>query len=478
MGRGLLLLMMLLMSMLIILPACQGTPPSFEIISLNVTPPEVAAGDTATITIQVKNTSGMSGIYPATLVLDGVSIQTKVIEIGSRKTAAISFTVSKDKPGIYNIKVNDQSGIFKVLKPANLIMTNLYPTPLIATPGQTMTVSVDVTNTGEATGSQSVAFTVDGSQVESKEIKVAPGATEKLSFTTAKNTAGIYSVKLGSLPGFIVVSDKTSQQEQPDSIYPELYKELIKLPDLQEVDDKGKEAIEDIIGLALNQDNKSAFESMLGEGVKDKRKYCTPLEALLWIAYDQEFDVNNPLKGFSLDKFIHDAWQNTTTSQKYTSGKWQDFDTVVSRLNSPTLIARYILDNIIYESKIPEILMGKLQIISPRKVFNEKKAACYSASGFELYCLLQNGYEYDDFENHQNYAACMLHAYPTLMGGHFVGLYIQNGSYYAIDVIGGRNSGIVGPFKTVEAAADKIVPIWMGYSLVNLDSVDTKQFFK
>lgn len=72
------------------------------------------------------------------------------------------------------------------------------------------------------------------------------------------------------------------------SIYPELADELRKLPDFEQANVKNLEAAEDVLSLALNPEHRTFFESALSEGIKDKRRYCTPLQALVWTAYDEE----------------------------------------------------------------------------------------------------------------------------------------------------------------------------------------------
>ena len=117
-------------------------------------------------------------------------------------------------------------------------------------------------------------------------------------------------------------------------ILPGLYGEIVKLPDLSKIEEKDVEAIQDILILAGDPKYKPAFESMLNEGIKDKRKYCSPLEALTWEAYDNK-NLDDLLRQFSLEKLIKDAWTNTSESGNYESERWKNFDEVADRLNFP-----------------------------------------------------------------------------------------------------------------------------------------------
>jgi len=249
------------------------------------------------------------------------------------------------------------------------------------------------------------------------------------------------------------------------------YGEIAKLPDLRTIEEKDVEAIEDILVLAIKQEHKDAFESMLNEGIPDKRKYCSPLEALLWIAYDKEFDnpADNPLSNYSVNKLINDAWRNTTISQKYSSERWQYFEEVVDRLNSPQLVAAYCIDNFPYDfTKINDfIATGRPQPIwSPEETFTKKKGACMDQSTFVCYCLSEGGYNTDDFSINKDDGVCIFTAGPRdnpLM--HFTCLYTEGGNFYVIDVGTELVRGIKGPLKTLEQAADVTFPRWGGYAL-------------
>lgn len=206
---------------------------------------------------------------------------------------------------------------------------------------------------------------------------------------------------------------------------PEQAMELIKLPDLQKIEMRDVEGLEDIIDSAQKPENKSAFESMLNEGIKDKRIYCSPLEALLWIAYDREFndiglidDNNFSFKNFSIKKLIEEGWSYTRESNgpnwdrskkidlgadvtkletliwriynaepyTYKLGRWKTLDEVGDRVSSPTLLIEYLNNNF------------KSSYSLARFPVNVKDAfksggACVQYATLATYCLEKNGYE-------------------------------------------------------------------------------------
>jgi len=329
--------------------------------------------------------------------------------------------------------------------PAEFEVSLLDIKPPEAIAGETVSITAEVKNTGESEGSYTAVLSVDGATVETKEVTLAPGATEKVSFAFAKDAAGSYTIEVGGLSGLVIVSKGADILLQLNVTCPELHQELLKLPDLKEIDDKDDEAIEDIALLALNPNYKPAFESMINEGIKDKRKYCTPLEALLWIAYDKEFDSYNPLRDYSLTRLMKYAWKNTATSKSFSSTKWQNFNEVADRLNSPKLVEMYMQNNYSYSYTKGEAEGVK----SAEQIFKDKKGACYDHAVLAGYCLKKNGCDK---------AQGMYVRFDRRVQGGFTGHIVcvyqdpKDTLYYTIDNAGG--SRVHGPFKSIEDAAE------------------------
>ena len=447
-------------------PAPSPAPAEFELVSLDSTPPEVIAGERVSITAVVENIGGSEGTYAVILTVNGVTVETKVVKVKPGKTETVLFTVAKHESGTHTVQVNDLSGTFYVLKPAQFSFSNLLITPSEAEVGQTVTVAVNVRNDGEVGGSYSATLMIDSVQVETKKVTVGAGLSQTVSFEFTKDTAGSYSIKVAGLTGLLKVITLTDALRELKVGYPELFDELLKLPELEEIDAKDDEAIEDIAQLALDAEYEKTFESMLDEGIRDERKYCTPLQALLWVAYDREFDGYNPLRNYSLTGLINDAWKNTDTSKSYTSERWQDFEEVVHMLNSPKLVAIYLQDNFTYSYEYGEPEGVK----SAQQIFNEKKGACYDHALLAGYCLKENGYD-ETWGLKVRFERVLL-----FYGGHIV-LVFQDPTdslYYTIDNVGG--SAVHGPFESIKEAAEYSVREQglESYALGDINLVTTK----
>ncbi|MFC1909579.1 CARDB domain-containing protein [Chloroflexota bacterium] len=111
------------------------SPADFEVISLDIKPPEVTTGETVSITAEVKNTGGGEGTYTAVLTVDGVKFEIKDVTLSAGAKGTVTFTVIKNAPGTYDIELAGLSGTLEVLKPDPAPTTTLAPAPTISPKG-------------------------------------------------------------------------------------------------------------------------------------------------------------------------------------------------------------------------------------------------------------------------------------------------------------------------------------------------------
>jgi len=101
--------------------------------------------------------------------------------------------------------------------PAAFTPSSLSIFPLEANIGETVSISVLVTNTGEQEASYTVTLKINEMVEETKGIDLG-GGSETVTFTTAKDEAGAYSVDVNSLHGsFIVKEVPLMVEEEPQS---------------------------------------------------------------------------------------------------------------------------------------------------------------------------------------------------------------------------------------------------------------------
>lgn len=186
---------------------------------------------------------------------------------------------------------------------------------------------------------------------------------------------------------------------------PLLADELGKLPELQDGVSPSETSALKRITESYNDNQKAfdkTFEEMYKVGKPDIRKYCSPLQALFWLAQDDMLNIsgnNLVIKSkmfgifvyipFSIDSLIDITWKGKLLlmSDATKSSKWDDFYTVADRLNAPELVDKYININIVFNLYPGS---GKQ---SPKETFNRKRGSCTSLAVFGKYMLGRAGYQ-------------------------------------------------------------------------------------
>lgn len=77
----------------------------FTISSLTVSPTEVFVGDEITVYATVMNVGNADGVYVATIILNGVTMESKEVSLSSGEFTKIFFKIMENKSGDYEIKV-------------------------------------------------------------------------------------------------------------------------------------------------------------------------------------------------------------------------------------------------------------------------------------------------------------------------------------------------------------------------------------
>lgn len=91
--------------------------------------------------------------------------------------------------------------------PAKFEVTSLDVTPPEVTVrvGETANIVAEVTNTGASEGTYTAVLIADGAEVERKDVTVAAGATETVTFSLVKDTPGTYQIAVGGLSSTLTV---------------------------------------------------------------------------------------------------------------------------------------------------------------------------------------------------------------------------------------------------------------------------------
>ena len=123
----------------------------------------------------------------------------------------VGFTWSFGSSGNgYLIKITMQQRA-----PAEFTLSNLVVSPTEVETGETVTVSVTVTNVGDESGSYTAELLVDGSKVSEETVTFEGGVSETLEFTGVSGDEGTHTVSIGDLSGSFTV---TAPPKEPGGI--------------------------------------------------------------------------------------------------------------------------------------------------------------------------------------------------------------------------------------------------------------------
>jgi len=285
--------------------------------------------------------------------------------------------------------------------------------------------------------------------------------------------------------------------EELDQRNPLLVKELGKLPEIQDgILESEKIALERISDLYDSNPKRfnQVFNEMYKIGIPEVRKYCSPLQALFWLAEDGVLESETDLiNRYSLDILLIKAWdfspaeipdqqileiingiKDTDIKEQYiedwkTLGsakilkfllidikriknvfskdaikkiknlntenpKWSDFETVKERLNAPELVDYYERKRFsyVYWWTIPGY-NGK-HSGDPYWVFKYNKGDCLYTTSFTVSCLKGGGYKAWEMR---------IRSYNPAFNYHAICVFYWDGKKYVMDNGKPLKAGIV-----------------------------------
>lgn len=190
------------------LQACQETLPTFEVLSLDITPPKITIGDKATVEVEIRNSNAKMDTYNVPLMVNGVADDRKSITLAPGATELITFTLTRSHAGSYRISVGNKESTLVVEKPLppDFRLSNLEINPTEVDTGEKVVITAKIANVGGTQGRYTAELKVDDCTVQTEEVTVAAGTDSTLSFGICADLPGTYTVTLGELTGIFMVA--------------------------------------------------------------------------------------------------------------------------------------------------------------------------------------------------------------------------------------------------------------------------------
>jgi hypothetical protein len=169
-------------------------------------------GESVDASVVVTNTGDLTGNYEVSLKINDVIVQTEEVTLDGGDSKTISFGVTSDAIGEYNVDISGLPGTFEVKPPkpptpATFTTSALTISPAEVNVEEIVTISTTVTNTGDVTGTYQVTLKIDGIAEQVKEVTLDKGTSLDVIFKTTNDKAGIYTVDVNGLSGAFMVRE-------------------------------------------------------------------------------------------------------------------------------------------------------------------------------------------------------------------------------------------------------------------------------
>jgi hypothetical protein len=190
---------------------------------------------------------------------------------------------------------------------------------------------------------------------------------------------------LPTFPNFRVNCWENNNEEARDlclqlyNIDPDVAMEVNKLPEFQgKIGDLQIQALGRFLKVLANASygEKANLTRFLSSGFPKVRKYSAHLQGIFWVL---EKEDNENILTYSLETLLNKAWD-------FSDSRWEDYETVTDRLNTPRLIDYYQRKRFVFVP-YPE------HPWNPRGLFKTNKGSCIEFTSFALVCLKKAGYK-------------------------------------------------------------------------------------
>ena len=171
-------------------------PAEIEVEDVELSDDEILEGETVEVTAELENDGEAEGSFTAEFQIDGETVDEEEVTVGPATTEAVTFSHQFDEPGEYAIAVSGESGDTLEVKAATAEFevddVELSADEIFE--GETVEVTAEIANDGEAEGSYTAELQIDGEMEDTADVTVDGGSAETVSFSQQFDEAGEYEI--------------------------------------------------------------------------------------------------------------------------------------------------------------------------------------------------------------------------------------------------------------------------------------------
>jgi len=184
----------------------------FRVTELSVSPTEVQVNEYVSISVTVENVGVEAGDYIIRVIINGLTEVTETVSAAAGASKTVTFSVAKDEGGIFTVEADGRTVSFTVIVPeppvpAEFVLSNLVLAPSEVNLGEPVSVSVDIENIGEESGSYTAEFSLDGVIEKTESVTLDGGESTSVSFSLTAEDEGDHVVEVGGLSSSFTVTE-------------------------------------------------------------------------------------------------------------------------------------------------------------------------------------------------------------------------------------------------------------------------------
>ncbi|SDC08153.1 CARDB domain-containing protein [Natrinema hispanicum] len=165
-----------------------GEPATFG-VSIDGTNSPVIPGEPLAVEATLENVGDRAGTQDVEIAVGGTAGETTAVTLGpgESRTITLNYETADLEPGEYPLTVSTENETAEttvtVEEPATFTIADVTA-PETGQPGDEVTVSATIENTGDREGTQTVIYAIDEQVVDESSVTLAGGDTTTVSFTT------------------------------------------------------------------------------------------------------------------------------------------------------------------------------------------------------------------------------------------------------------------------------------------------------
>ena len=190
---------------------------SFENVQLSNT--QIEPGGELQVTVTVRNNGDNTVSQALTLYANDIVLDQQSVTVSAGGTQEVTFTGTLGAPGTYDLILgNSTLGTVEVggSQPPGQASIGVSSASLSTNeiePGDSVTITANVENLGDAAGETTIDLAVDGETVDERTVQLDAGESTQIEFTRTFDEEGSYEIRVGSvLAGELTVE---AEEEPP-----------------------------------------------------------------------------------------------------------------------------------------------------------------------------------------------------------------------------------------------------------------------